>query len=213
MATLGDLKTRIIAETLRDDLADDMAASLTLLIQKSIEQYASVRWWFNEARGTTYTVLGSQNAVLPPDFRYGDDAKLDLGGVNYSMLLRQPVEIDDRYTAGAIQGQPTEYAYLGSSLYLWPTPNRIYPVLLRYVANVSPALDFTDDTSANFWTNEGQDLITARVKLRLYRDYLSAALTDPRVVASNNQEQDAYTILRSAHNRRISTGRVRAGFG
>ena len=100
----------------------------------------------------------------------------------------------------------------GTNLYLWPTTQTAYPVRLRYVADVLPMLDYSDDTSTNFWTNLGSDLIVARAKLRLYRDYLSAQLQDPRVVSANNQEAEAYSRLRSEHNRRLTTNRVRAGF-
>lgn len=212
MATLADLRRRIISETLRDDLADDMATDLDLLIQKSIDQYAANRWWFNEKAATLATVLGSQFVPLPSDFRFADQLNLDVGGVSYQMSLRQVVEIDDLYASSSVGGQPTDYAILGSNIYLWPTSPRVYPLILRYVADVTPLLDYTVPTSANFWTNQGQDLITARVKLRLYRDYLSAQLQDPRVVAANNQEEEAYSRLRSEHNRRLSTNRVRAGW-
>lgn len=212
MATLGDLKTRIISETLRDDLADEMASQLTLIIQKSIDFYAANRWWFNEKLATVSTVIGSALAPLPTDFRFLDQANLKVGGVSYALALRQAVEIDELFTAGAINGQPTDLAIVNDDLYLWPSANKVYPVELRYVADVSPALNYTSDNSSNFWTNEGQDLIVARAKLRLYRDYLSAQLQDPRVIAANNQEQEAYSRLRSEHNRRLSTNRVRAGW-
>jgi hypothetical protein len=212
MANLGDLKTRIISETLRDDLADDMAAQLTLIIQKSIDHYAAMRWWWNEKAATVPTVIGSPYAALPVGFRFLDAAWLKVGGVAFPLALRQAEEIDNLYTASTAGGQPTDVAILETNLYLWPTAQTVYPVELRYVADATPALDYASDTSANFWTNEGQDIITARAKLRLYRDYLSAQLQDPRVVSANNQEQEAYSRLRSEHNRRLSTNRVRAGW-
>lgn len=212
MANLGDLKRRIISETLRDDLADDMAADLTLLIQKSIDHYAAMRWWFNEKFAAVPTVIGSPFAPLPAGFRFLDQAWLKVGGVAFPLSLMQAVEVDDLYTASSAGGQPTAVAILDTNLYLWPTTQTVYPVELRYVADVTPALDYANENSANVWTNEGQDLITARAKLRLYRDYLSATLQDSRVVSANNQEEEAYARLRSEHNRRLSTNRVRAGW-
>ena len=213
MASLGDLKTRIIAETLRDDLADDMADQLTLIIQKSIDQYASNRWWFNEKFAVLPVTVGVQTVALPAGFRYADAVWLRVGGVAYPMRALQPAEIDNLYTAGAIGGQPTDYAVLEETFYLWPTPNNAsWALEVRYVADVTPALDYADEASSNVWTNQGQDLITARAKLRLYRDYLSANLQDPRVVQANNQEQEAYSRLRSEHNRRLTTTNVRAGW-
>lgn len=212
MATLADLKQRIISETLRDDLADDMASDLNLIIQKSIDQYAANRWWFNERMATLATVPGSEFVALPDDFRFLDQVDLKVGGVAFRMSLRQAVEIDNLYASSETGGQPTDYAVLGANLYLWPKGATVYGMTMRYVADVLPRLDYAVPTSANFWTNEGQDLITARAKLRLYRDYLSAQLQDPRVISANNQEEEAYSRLRSEHNRRLTTGRVRAGW-
>lgn len=212
MASLGDLKARIISETLRDDLADDMASDLTTVIQKSIDQYAALRWWFNEKGVTLNCTPGVELVALPTDFRFLDHAELRVGGVAYFLTLYQPSEIDERFAASQTQGQPTDVALLGSSLYLWPVPNVAYPLFLRYVADVSPALDYLDDASQNVWTNQGQDLIVARAKLRLYRDYLSATAADPRVQNATMQEAEAYGRLRSEHNRRLTTVRVRPGW-
>jgi hypothetical protein len=210
MATLGDLKARIISETLRDDLADDLAGQFSGLIQKSIDQYAANRWWFNERMSTVNTVVGARTAPLPTDFRYLDEAWLQIGGVAFPLRLIQAVEIDSLYAASRANAQPTDVAILNANLYHWPAAAQVWTINLRYVADVQPPLDYANDASSNFWTNEGQDLIVARAKLRLYRDYLSATLQDPRVVAANNQEGEAYSRLRSEHNRRLTTNRVRA---
>lgn len=212
MANLGDLKARIIAETLRDDLADDLKVQFDGIIQKSIDQYAAVRWWFNEKATSVVCTVGNKFVPLPSDFRFMDAADLTVGGIRYRMTLRDSGELDARYNAGPISGQPTEYAIFGANMWVWPQPSQAYPINLLYVADVSPALDYTNDASANFWTDQGQDLITARAKLRLYRDFLSANLQDPRVVQANNQEGEAYSRLRAEHNRRIGTSTVRPGW-
>lgn len=212
MASLGDLKARIISETLRDDLADDMAVQFDVIIQKSIDYYAANRWWFNEKKAAVPTVVAQRTVPLPVGFRYLDEVWLRVGGVAFPLQLLQAVEVDELYAASGSGGQSTAAAVLDTNLYLWPQPTAIWPVEFRYVADVTPALDYAVDASSNVWTNEGSDLIVARSKLRLYRDYLSAQLQDPRVVAANNQEQEAYSRLRSEHNRRLTTGRVRAGW-
>jgi hypothetical protein len=213
MATLADLRTRIISETLRDDLADTMAPDLDLIIQKSIDQYAAVRWWFNEAQASINCTPGQRLLPLPLDFRVLDQAILRIGVVGYRMRERSETEIDARYTAGPINGQPTEFAIYNVNADLWPTPSSNWPVEFQYIADVSPALVYdTIGSASNFWTNQGQDLIVARAKLRLYRDYLSATLSDPRVAGASNQEAEAYTRLRSEHNRRLSNNTVRAGW-
>jgi hypothetical protein len=207
MATLGDLKTRIISETTRDDLIDDMASDLNTIIAGAIDQYAAERWWFNELRATTACVIGDAFPAIPAGARIIDEVFLIVGGVRYPLTRRQTGEIDELY-ATPISGQPTDYAVYASTLYVWPTPNQAYPLLWELISDVTPALDYTNAASTNFWTNGGADLITAQSKLRLYRDYLSATSEDPRIANAVGQEAQAYARLKAETNRRITTGRV-----
>ena len=48
MATLGDLKQRIIDETNRDDLQDELASALNRVIADAIDFYQAERWVFDE---------------------------------------------------------------------------------------------------------------------------------------------------------------------
>ena len=212
MATLGDLKKRIISETLRDDLADTMAADLTGIIQRSIEYYADERWWFNEAYANLTCTPGSPVVFLPPDFRFLDQAWLRVGGTAYEIQQISSAALVDLNLSSVAQGQPTEGSIFQSQMSLWPTPNQAYVIRLVYVADVQPLIDFAADTSTNFWTNTGQDLIVAQSKIRLFRDFLSSGTQDPRLANAMQQEADAYTRLRSETNKRISTGRVRASW-
>lgn len=211
MATLGDLKTRIITETNRDDLGDDLASTLSGIIAKSIDQYAAERWWFNELRTTSACVSANQYATLPTGFRVLDKLFLVVGNVNYTLRPRQNLEIEALYTT-PISGQPTDYAVYGSQVRFWPTPNSAYPLIWELIADVTPALDYADDTSTNAWTNQGQDLICAEAKMRLYRDVLSAQTTDPRYQLALQQREQAYSRLKGETTRRLSTGRVRASW-
>lgn len=211
MATLGDLKTRIISETVRDDLADDMASDLNTIIAGAIDYYANERWWFNELRATTACIIADPFLAIPTGARQIDDAFLIVGGVRYRMRRLQTAQIDDLYSV-PMTGQPTDYAVFGAFLYLWPTPNQAYSVLWELLSDVTPALVMTVDASTNYWTNEGADLIVARSKVRLYRDYLSATASDPRLANAAAQEADAYARLKSETNRRITTSRVMASW-
>lgn len=210
MATLGDLKQRIISETTRDDLADDLAAQFQNIIAKSIDQYAAERWWFNERHFSTLTVPG-QDFVLWPvgvtSARWIDGLYLEQNGGN----TRWPItarSIDEFQELAQPQttGQPTDYLVADTQVQLFPIPNRAYTLAWDLIVDVTPAL--TADTAANAWTNQGQDLITAQAKIRLYRDYLAATISDPRLVNALAQERDAYSRLRSESTRRTSTGRL-----
>ena len=208
MATLDDLRTRIITETARDDLVDDLAVALDSIIARSIEQYANDPWWFNQAMVSSPCVPLNDHLNLPVGFRMMVNLFAVIGGVRYTLTVRDVGTILSFYSVPQI-GQPTDYALDGDAIFLWPKPNQAYPLLFEIIQDVQPPLDFAVGTSANAWTNQGQDLICAQSKLRLYRDYLSATLQDTRVIGAENQLEDAYTNLRSQSNRRMSTGRVR----
>ena len=210
MSNLGELKARIIQETTRDDLADDMAGALTTAIRKSIEHYQYERWWFNETRVSVPATPGSNFVAMPAGALIVDGILAMIGGARYRLHVRTP---DYILSLNAPQsGQPTDYAPDGDNVMLWPTPTQAYPLLFETISEVAPPLDYTSDVSANAWTKQGEDLIVARSKLRLYRDYLSATLQDTRVISANNQEDEAYSRLRAESNRRMSTGKVSAGW-
>jgi hypothetical protein len=209
MGTLGDLKTRIMSETTRDDLADDLAAQFQTIIANSIDQYANERWWFNETRQIVFAVPGVSTTPYPAGARMIDGFYLELnGGVTRWPIRKISTDEMEALAQPAVTGQPTDWTPRGSLVQLFPIPNQPWQLAWDLITDVTPLLTYTDDTSANFWTNQGQDLITAQSKIRLYRDYLSATATDPRLGTAMAQEADAYSRLRSESTRRTATGRL-----
>jgi hypothetical protein len=108
-------------------------------------------------------------------------------------------------------GQPSDYLVTETIpglpvIKLYPTPNAVYSLAFDLILDVTPAL--VADTDQNFWTNQGQDLITAQAKIRLYRDYLSAVAGDQRLILARGQEVEAYSRLRAESTRRTATGRL-----
>jgi hypothetical protein len=144
---------------------------------------------------------------IDPSILRIDVIRAVIGGVRYKMTERQVDYIMAAYSTPN-SGQPTEWATLGEQVLVYPMPNQPYPLLMEIMQQVTPVYDGTDDTVSNVWSNVGQDLIVARVKLRLYRDYLSSTATDPRIQGAMAQEDEAYTKLRSQSNRRTGVGRM-----
>jgi hypothetical protein len=209
--TLGDLKARIVDETIRDDLADNLANALKTCITKSINHYEWERWWFNESLTTVFCTPGSQYVPIDPTVLRIDTIRAVIGGVRYKMTERQLDWVLAAYST-PVAGQPTEWATLVDQIIVYPNPNVAYPLLMEQIVQVQPPLDFTNDSSSNRWTNEGADLIVSRTKIRLYRDYLSATAQDPRIANAMAQEDEAYTRLRSQSNRRQSVETVEPGW-
>lgn len=206
MATLGDLKARIVSETNRDDLLDDLATALNTAISDAIGTYANERFWFNESRTVGQLTAGQEYTPLPSGVRTIDQFYITVGGVRYRLSKREMDEIEGLYTVPQI-GQPTDYAIFGDQARLWPTPNIIYPTIWLTVSDVLPTIvDFTIDAQSNAWTNQGQWLISQKAKALLYAN----TFKDPQNASIAAQsEQDAYGNLKGESNRRIATGRVR----
>ena len=207
MANLGDLKQRIISETTRDDLADDLAVQFQNVIARAIDQYAAERWWFNESRQLTTTTPGIQTVPYPTGARIIDGFYLEQNsGNNRWPITARSIDEFERLSQPSTTGQPTDYLIKNLLVYLYPTPNAAYSLAWDLIIDVAPPL--VADTDQNFWTNQGQDLIVAQSKIRLYRDYLSAVATDPRLTLARGQEQEAYSRLRAESSRRTATGRL-----
>ena len=210
-STLGDLKQRIITEVNRDDLADDLATELNTLIAQAIDEYAVTPFWFNSfTRTDVNAVAGSQYVTIPDDVRDIQYVWVLIGGTRYIMRKLPETRIISLYTT-PINGQPTDFSQINQTLHVWPTPNVAYPLIMQVVEDVTPALDYSDDTSANAWTDTriGQPLIKACVKQMLYRDHLRAAAGSS---LAPRDEDDAYSKLRGESNKRIGTGRVAASW-
>lgn len=204
MADLGALKQRIIDETNRDDLEDELADAMNRVIADSIEFYAAERWSFTELRTTSSTTAGNEYINRPSGTRIVDKPFLLIGGVRFDITKRSNEYIEGLYTT-PLSGQPTDYAEYQDTLRLWPTPNAVYTIIWLNIADVT-GLDYDDDASENAWTNTGAPLIAARARMFFFRDYFKA---DADLLRAQLAEQEWYGRLKGETNRRIGTGRVR----
>lgn len=160
MATLADLKTRIIAEIVRDDLSDDLADQLLVHIQRACEYYADERFWFNAYYDTVATVAGVETVDIPATLRRVERVTIPA----YLQELEE-VTLDD-LPLTLSQGVPEGYAYFNDKLKLTPIPIAVYTLGLTGLAQVDAPVD---DADTSIWTNEAQDLIVARTKMTLFR--------------------------------------------
>lgn len=216
MATLGELRSRIVLECVRDDLtdapsSDATAASTDTLdnaIKRAIEFYADQRFFFNEDRVVTATVAANEYVTLPTGLRFLDTLSVTVGSNRYPLHMRS-YEVLERWLGyGPTNGQPTDFTISDTQARLYPAPNIVYPLTWMGVFDV-PALDYADDSSSNAWTTYGEDLIAARSKMTLMRDVFRDA---EGAALAGVAEQQALTSLRSGTYRKLSVGAVRASW-
>lgn len=197
MATLGDLKARIADELLKRNLTTQIAKA----IPKAIEHYAGRRWWFNTGRmvGAPTATDADGFIALPAGTRLIDTIR-----VGQNVLEARPPEWMDEWLAlSPASGDPFDYSTYGDKIRVYPVPTGPISVVVVGTFDL-PAL--TDDSSSNAWTNEAEDLICARSKMRLYRD----VLRDPEgAMLAKAAMDEAETDLNMKTIRRVGTGRVR----
>lgn len=196
MGTLAELKSRIASELNRSDLTTAIAAE----VARSIERYASRRFWFNEDTRTTATVQGDATVAVPTGLRVIDQAFITIGGQKRTLDPQSLVCITDWLGTDAGEGQPTDYAYSGSTFTLYRTPNDAYTIS---VVGIYDLAAFGTDADSNAWTTEAADLIAYDAAERLARVKVRNT-----VLANDFRglRDEALSRLRGETNRRLMRG-------
>lgn len=156
MATLADLKARIVRETHRDDLLTDLAPALSQHIAQAVEQFAGESFWFNRIRATGMATPGVAEMALPTTVRRAEIVFVS-GELDKIALEEVPEQ----------QGlsKPLRWAAYGAGLYFDPIPDSAYTVTIIGAAHVAAP---SADGDSSIWTNEAADLIAAQAKGTLY---------------------------------------------
>lgn len=196
MATYSDLKKRIITETRRDDLRDDpdTASLLNTHVREACEEFADMRFWFNQSIQTVVTTAGMDRVDVPSPVRIVDRVAgpyCDLTPV----ILREFTDAGDFPRSG----YPTSYTYFNQALVFDPVPDASYQLTLYGIANI-PAPSADGDSSV--WTNEAQALIAAQTRFTLYRDVF---FDDARGALAASAAQTHLAKLRRETDRRLRT--------
>jgi hypothetical protein len=191
VATLAELKTRVITETNRDDMGSGGAleTTLTLCITQAIEFYAREQFWFNRANGTGATTANVSTISMPSGVRYPRF-------VSYNGDTLGPVTLDEiQYRTET--GIPSKWAENEGSIQIWPIPNAAYTIGVYGLASTGIPATGSD---TNIWTTEAYDLIAARTRRLIYQDYLRD--TEGAALAKIS-EDEALGMLREETRRRV----------
>jgi len=160
MATLAELKARIIAETNRDDMGTggELETVLSNAIARAIEFHADEQFWFNRKSGSASTVASTATVALPTGLRIAN-----VVSHNQSPLQKVALEEIEHLTT---TGPPGKWAENEGLIQLSPIPDAVYALKVTGIADLGvPA-------SSNEWTTEAYDLIAATVRKILFRDVL-----------------------------------------
>ncbi len=191
MATLAQLKTRIILELARDDMgtSGELEQALADSIDRAIEYHADEQFWFNHIATSLITTAALATTDIPASVRH----VRSIGYGNPDTLLTRSELGDIEQTSAT--GKPTHFAQRGDTIRWYPVPDNAYSLNVYGVAELgTPA-----SAASNAWTIDALDLIDATARKILYRDYLR----DPEgAELAGNAEQDALNKLRRETRRR-----------
>lgn len=191
MATLADLKARIVADMDYDAMAPggDMEALLVAHINRAIRHYSGQNWWFLTKTVTTPTVSGQDYVARPATV--GQIRRISIPALGYD-LEQDDLTCIESYDEPATQtGQPYAWAEGddGTEIRLWPTPNAVFTLKIVGTRVFS---ELAADVDSNVWTNEAADVVAAHAQMTLYRD----VLVDPREANASRALELALDAMR-----------------
>lgn len=215
--TLLDMRIRIASELKRSDLTSE----ITDAINDAIAEYQKVRLRFNEtvpavaqtfpskAANPVYT--SADNPNIGSNY-YIDYLNVLIGTTWAKMERRTPEEIRLLLMSGQQAGPPSDFAYEGNQIIIYPAaPNTSYTFLIGgHFMYAAPA---SDNETGNYWMTDAERLIRSRAKYELAvhvtgNDKMAAAMSP--YSSAPGAAYWALVSLKGEANKVQSTGRVRA---
>ena len=164
--TLGMMKLRIKNEINRSDLDDEIANAIT----DAIEAYQDHRFFFNETRSFTLTLVADQDRYTSSDDAdIGKVMKIDYVTIevnSQSYICEQKPPIFFEYQETTSSNIPFYYGWFDESLLLYPPPASAYTCRIGCVEKI--AAPASDVETSNPWMTYAERLIRSRAKAELY---------------------------------------------
>lgn len=166
--TLGDMKTRIIDELDREDLASQVANA----INDAIQAYQHIRFYFCESRAITFPSVANQEF-----YDFNDNPLLgQLQKIDYVILYMDtqpfyldaalPADLELKSQSGTFLGPPSQYCQYAEQLRVWPVPSAS-TWTFRVGASLQIPAPIKDLESNNKWMVNAERLIRSRAKYEL----------------------------------------------
>ena len=203
--TFLDLQKQIASDLTRDDLTDEIKSA----VGDAIDNYETTRFYFNVTRSKTFPTVAGRSAYDGSDLAEIPNI-ISLDTLFLFDGLR-PLELD-KYEADEFEwlqgsmtgaGRPCAYTYVDSKILLWPVPVTAYTMRPHMHFKLAPLLQ---DTDANAWCNDAEQLIRCHAKLLLYANVIEDTEGMQRMQVQIQPLLDRLAYKTSA---RQSTGRIR----
>jgi hypothetical protein len=208
MATLGQMKTRLLAEINRSSAADITAVTNALL--SAIRYYQGRPFWFLEVSSTLTVTDNTSDVSLPANFQQLVCLRNAYNGTDYGdgygfdeVTFRELQNVWKQ--VAPTQRQFSKWALFGTKIYTDSLANGAQTLKIDYIKGDTTLPSGDSDTSVMF--EEAQDMIRYRSLIMLYQDYLHD--TDSPMVDRYQQEVIRWeNNLTSRSNTRMQTMRI-----
>lgn len=203
MATLGQLKERILSKLDDGDIQHPTTAQVTDQINSTIEYYEVNAFWFSEAISNPTLTIGDAVVPLPSDFKQLIEPNAVViveSQVSWPLQHITPLQYDSINTEAL--GLPRYYTFRNGQLELLFFPDKVYVLDLFYRKSFA---DLDDDADSNDFTNKAARLIEYKTLTDLLRDY--RADFERAAVYEQRAEVEFNKIKKETYNR-TSTGNL-----
>lgn len=203
MTTLAIMKDRIARELRRSNITTQIAEAITTAIQA----YEHERFYVNESRENTFSTIVDQMRYSRSDVPFLEFVtKIDyvfllVGDQPFELTAQRPRVLEDASTNDTTTGQPQEYGWYQSQLWVYPIPPEVWTV--RVGAVMAVAQPVTDFETGNFWMTKAERLIRSRAKQELA---LHVLFDNDLAVTAGGAATEALEQLSLATTRITKTG-------
>jgi hypothetical protein len=170
VATLAELRDKILSKLDDGDIQRPSASQVAAQINSTIKFYENKPFWFTQEKITLTTTAGSRVLTgVPDDFKQTREPNalvIIQNDMPYPLQHITPLAYDT-YDVGA-QGIPTLYTYRDGEFQLYYIPDQEYDINLYYEKRFD---DLVDDADTNGFTLYAERLIEYRTLADLLADY------------------------------------------
>lgn len=202
MPTFKDLQNAVQSDLRRSDLAAETASA----INSAIRDYAAQRFWFNDTRTITFQTVAGQEFYERATSRHALSNLVRIDNLIVSDGIgscpAERVDNDDIETMISQQGWPSYYAYVDSSIRLFPVPSQVYQIRVTGYARPDP---LNNDTDTNDFTENAFDLIRYASARRVFTSPVRNA---DQAGAMAMLEQEQLSRLRAETILRLGSGTI-----
>lgn len=180
-------------------------------IQSAIAKWERERFYFNEVYNSAtplfttvvgqelYTTSDAAGIATAPDI---DELRALISGTRVVLTRRPWGELEALSSNPSARGQPSEWAYFGQQIRLYPIPDAAYAIAASRVQRLTA---LSADGDSNIWTQDGFDLIRCEAKRILAMEVLHDADLAARMEAQIYGPRGYLYVLKAETTRRAKS--------